>query len=181
MGEKDINIEIVPVGKAYGYEDYRNEYYIGEILVAKSEYNKHQDNGRGLHVGGFEEPFLEKHPKNMYAKTPEGIAWKIKNILTDNYPPMPNKNIEEKVKEGEQRILKKIKFYIEGYGLEALEANGVISSILLSIAEQSRNEVLREAEEAVREYFDGLIHIPYPHKTGESIVSALASLRTNKE
>jgi hypothetical protein len=66
-----MDIEIRQVGKADGYENYQNEYYLKGELVGHSCYDKKQ----GLHVGA-----MVNYHKNFYGKTPQGIAIKMQKV-----------------------------------------------------------------------------------------------------
>lgn len=69
----ELKVHVNPVGKADGYEDYQNEYYDDKgYLIGHSSYDKKQ----GLHVGA-----MLQGGKNLYGKTPEGIAFKMQSLL----------------------------------------------------------------------------------------------------
>ena len=65
-------VTIKEVGTMAGYEEYHNEYYCDGKKIGSSDYNKEQK----LHVGS-----LEGTRKNLYGKTPQGIAFKMEKII----------------------------------------------------------------------------------------------------
>ena len=92
--------------------------------------------------------------------------------------------IPEHIEEQERIILSTFRFYVENYGIDALERNGNLRQALLSIAEQSRDEALKEAEEAVdaemkhwRVTDGGLVFMSGLIRA----YNAIRSLSTNKE
>ena len=66
-------VKIIPIGKNQGYEHYHNEYYVDENLVGHSSY----DNNQNLHIGSLS----GIGQKNIYRKTPEGIARAFAELL----------------------------------------------------------------------------------------------------
>lgn len=65
-------VSITPTGTKEGFEDYHNDYDYEGMRVGSSSW----DSNQRLHVG-----YLKDHKKNLYAKTPEGIAQQMQNIL----------------------------------------------------------------------------------------------------
>lgn len=72
-----LQITIQEVGTTSGYEDYHNEYYLDGALIGTSSYDK----GPMLHVGSLKGKLRDKHPKNFYAKSPTGLAWKMQKAI----------------------------------------------------------------------------------------------------
>ena len=68
-------VRIENTGTVPGYEDYHNDYFVDDELVAQSNWDKNQS----LHVGVILN--RETHRKNLYAGSPEGIARKIEKLL----------------------------------------------------------------------------------------------------
>lgn len=69
-----FSVEIRKTGTTDGYENYHNDYYLNDVKIGRSSFDKNQQ----LHIGVMENGVSKK---NLYAKTPEGIAHKMEAKL----------------------------------------------------------------------------------------------------
>lgn len=72
-----MDVLIVETGKADGYEHYHNDYFLMGNKIGRSSFDKNQQ----LHIG-----VMPNWKKNLYAKTPTGIAHKMLEIMLTKAP-----------------------------------------------------------------------------------------------
>jgi hypothetical protein len=77
MNHEELHISFQAIESNKLYEDY--EFFDGDSLLG----NAGRDSNQDLYVGSFTGEWRDDWKKNFYAKTAEGIAWKMQKKLEE--------------------------------------------------------------------------------------------------